>query len=701
MVWWTITIVENLMAFQGKSVVWTKDVPKWLRTTLLLSVVILIVSIVAFQIKIAFPATPALSKTLTPQTKPTAQEIGSYDLLGHGVSRAQAEQLLQTEAGREQLSPNQGAVAITEDLIKLGRKAFYEETFGGEVFQTDVVGALNGPINLVTISKAIARLGGKPTTNLQIPMDEDVTIGGREFKAGTLLNTGLDIPARSVLPLGMRPHLDHGKVRVGITCALCHATVDGGTGQVLEGAPNIDINPGLVLAFASNSAAMFRQTDVNPTQFPPGEHTYLKANGETAQLPDVQAIEDAVDAAFLSWPPGNFDSTGTLVNNPSQIPSSYTFEAYPYGWSGHSAIGWFHGLTTLNSNVHATNSDATTAADSSLPTLGIDKETYLGVLLQNAANPQFRLPDGAQPSEFFDQIDPTPGEPAMNEVIRMPGYPQGSPFMLDGLMASSPGYPVGEQLNAMSAWQNTLAPPPATDPQTVETLQRGAQVFTRANCAECHSGRYFTNHTVLPQPQVGTQPSRAPTLLAMARSFTAPKTYPNGVSVPLPLDAPVLDVPTDITPKPDQKLAFGLNQRSGGYKVTSLIGLAVTAPYLHDGGVAASAEAIQPNQQGDGFVVVKADQMGMAGTLLQQIPPDAAASLRVLLDRTLRQTAIAANRANPDLQKSNVDGSGHNYWVDADAGFTAQEQTDLIQFLLSLDDDPAVLPAVVVDRPNR
>jgi len=82
----------------------------------------------------------------------------------------------------------------------------------------------------------------------------------------------------------------------------------------------------------------------------------------------------------------------------------------------------------------------------------------------------------------------------------------------------------------------------------------------------------------------------------------------------------------------------------------------------------------------------------MAGTLLQNIQPDAGASLRVLLDRNLRESAIAANRANPNLQKSNVDGSGHNYWVDAEAGFNTQDQTDLIQFLLSLDDNPEVLP---------
>lgn len=54
--------------------------------------------------------------------------------------------------------------------------------------------------------------------------------------------------------------------------------------------------------------------------------------------------------------------------------------------------------------------------------------------------------------------------------------------------------------------------------------------------------------------------------------------------------------------------------------------------------------------------------------------------------------AIAANRANSDLQQSNIDGSGHAYWVDAEAGFTTQDQSDLIQFLISLDDDPEVLP---------
>lgn len=648
---------------------------KMWRRSLILVLIIAVISFAAYKIEITLTGTPKLANTYTPFTQPTGQEIGSFDTLGFAISKADAESLRQTPEGEEELLPENGAVEITEDLLQLGREAFYTETFGGEYFQSDVVGALDGPINPVSLTKSIVHLGGKPTTNLQIPLDKDVEIGGKLFKAGTLLNTGLDIPKGSLLPLGMRTSIKEGKLRVGITCALCHATVDS-EGRILEGAPNNDVDTGLLLAFGTNSAAMFRQTGVNPTQIPAGKHIYINARGETASLPDAKALENAVDAQLLAWPPGNFDSTGDLVNNPSQIPPSYTFENWPYGWSGFASVGWFHGLTTLNNNVHATNSDATTGADSSLPLIGIDKETYLGTILQNSANPSFRLPAGAKPSEFFDKIDPTPGEPGINRTIRMPGYPKGSIFILDGLMASTPGLPVAAQLNGMSAWQNTLAPPANQSVNDGESLQRGAKVFANAGCIDCHSGRYFTNHDVVPEQEIKSQPSRAKALAKFPLIFTNPQTYPNSETVPVSANSPVLDVPENITPKPQQQLAYAQNHPAGGYKVPNLIGLYLTAPYLHDGGAAAGTEA---------------EQLGMAGTLMQNILPDPAASLRVLVDRNLREKAVAANRANADLQAANVDGSGHEYWVDEQAGYTEGQQNDLIQFLLSLDDDPEYL----------
>lgn len=666
-----------------------------LRRVSILLALIVFISLLAYQIDIAIPGTPSINNTYTPITQPTAQEIGSYDVLGKVISKNEAASLLKTDEGKQQLSADNGAVAITEDLIKLGRKAFYTETFGNEVFFTDVTGVLDGPLNIGNLAYAIASLGGKHTTNLQVTMDRDMQVGDRTFKKGDTLNTGLDVPANSVFPLGIVTHINQGKIRVGITCAACHASVDQITGRILEGAPNNNLDTGLILALASNSAAWFRQTGVNPQTIRRGETTYIKADGKRylrdastrSRLPDAKALENAVDAELLTWSPGNFDSTGDNVNNPSQNPSSYTFAAYPYGWSGNAAIGWFHGLTTLNSNVHATNSDLTTGADASQKLLGIDKETYLGVILQNSANPAFRLPQNAKPSEFLEKIDPTPGTPAMNEVIKMPGFPKGSPFILDGLMASSPGLPVAAQLNGMSAFQNSLAPPPNHSTNS-EAVKRGAAIFTKAGCVECHSGRYFTNNHVIAESEIKSQPSRAKAQAAFAGNFTEPQTYPSNVRVPLPENRTVLNVPNIISEE-DFKLAFAIGN-AGGYKVPSLIGLAVTAPYLHDGGVAAGKEAVLVDK--NGYKIVNSEQLGLTGTSLKNIAPDPSASLRVLVDRNLRRQVVLANHANSNLQKSNADGSGHNYWVDKQAGFSIQDQTDLIEFLLSLDDNPEIIP---------
>jgi Di-haem oxidoreductase, putative peroxidase len=658
------------------------------RGILILLALILFFGFFAYQIDLVFPATPSLNMTYTLFTQPTAQEIGSYDVLGKVISKDEAASLLKTEEGKQLLLADNGAVEISEDLINLGRDAFYTETFGNEVFLTNVTGILDGPLNIGNLVKSILSLGGKPTTNLQVTMDRDMKVGDRTFRKGDILNTGLDVPARSLTPLGVMTHINKGKVQVGITCAACHASVDNNTGRIIEGAPNNDLDTGLILALATNSASWFRHTGVNPLTIARGDRTYMTVGDRLAKLPDAQALEDAVDTHLLSWIPGNFDSTGDIHNNPSQNPSSYTFGAFPYGWSGNAAIGWFHGLTTLNSNVHGTNSDQTAGTDSSQQILNIDKETYLGTILQNSANPKFRLPEGSKPSEFFQTINPTPNTPVINEVIPMPGYPKGSPFILDGLMASSPGLPVAAQINGMSAYQNSLAPPPRKS-SNPEAVRHGAAIFTQAGCVECHSGRYFTNNRVIAQQEVKTQPSRARAQAAFARNFVEPKTYPSNTPVPLPENPPVLDVPKDITPKEDFKLAFAIGN-PGGYKVPSLIGLYYTAPYLHDGGVAAGAEALKIDN--NDYDIINPDQIGVPGTLLRGIQADPEASLRVLLDRNLRRQNVLANRTHPDLQQSNVDGSGHNYWVDRQAAFSTQEQSDLIEFLLSLDDDPEIIP---------
>src|SRR5690554_2684770 len=87
-----------------------------------------------FFVDLAIPEAPGIGRTLTPKTKGTPQEIGAFDVLGRTVSRADADKLRQSDDGRRFLAPENGAVEITQDLLDLGRRAFYEETFGNEVF---------------------------------------------------------------------------------------------------------------------------------------------------------------------------------------------------------------------------------------------------------------------------------------------------------------------------------------------------------------------------------------------------------------------------------------------------------------------------------------------------------------------------------------------------------------------------------------
>jgi hypothetical protein len=47
-------------------------------------------------------------------------------------------------------------------LLKQGRKAFYSETFGNEVFQKDGVGALDSPINPVTLENSSTKFTQRP-----------------------------------------------------------------------------------------------------------------------------------------------------------------------------------------------------------------------------------------------------------------------------------------------------------------------------------------------------------------------------------------------------------------------------------------------------------------------------------------------------------------------------------------------------------
>ncbi|MBB5325604.1 cytochrome c551/c552 [Anoxybacillus tepidamans] len=565
-----------------------------------------------------------------------------------------------------------GAVRVDDRLLQLGREVFYKETFGNEVFLTDIMGIVNGPLTMANIAKAIMALRGKGTTNLQVELAEDITIGDRIYKKGEKVDTGIDVPKGAYAPLGMPVVWNDGRLRVGISCAACHATVDPATKKVVEGAPNNDLNAGLLLALATNSAAYFTHANITSLQhyIHSVDRSIVDSKGRKTPLPDPRLLEKEVDRIFGSWPRGNFDSTIDMKANPSQIPDSFTLGDHPYGWSGFAAAGPFRGLAVFSNNVHAQNADSLSQSEISQALFGIDKEVYLGTILQNAANPKFRYEPNKKekPSTFFTKVDPTPGVVGVNKLVAPPQFPKVSLVAPDGLIVSEPGYRFNEQNYAVAAWQNTINPPAATERVAQEQIEHGRDVFVRAGCIHCHAGAYLTNNRVVSAKVVGTEPSRAQALKKTEKIFGEAVLYAPDTPVPIPDNPQILKVPTEHLDKEQIRLAFAHGDSLGGYKVPSLIGVAWSAPYLHDGGV-----AVGPN-----------GEMGLAGTVEKGIVPDARNSLRALIDRTLRQQVIRANSSEQKLRNVHVSGDGHRYWIDEQNGFTKVEQEAVINYLLSL-----------------
>jgi hypothetical protein len=595
------------------------------------------------------------------------------DIWGKWISAETGKAEKLSADGKEtSVSAKHGAIVVDKQLLQLGREVFYKETFGNEVFLTDIMGIVNGPLTMTNIAKAIIALKGKGTTNLQVELAKNITIGDRTYKKGEKIDTGIDVPKGSFLPLGMPVVWDHGKLRIGISCAACHATVDPKTKKVVEGAPNNDLNAGLLMALATNSAAYFTHADIKSLKryIRSMDRMVVDSKGRKSSLPDPRLLEKEADRIFASWPRGNFDSTIDMKANPSQIPDSFTLGDHPYGWSGFAAAGPFRGLSTFSNNVHAQNADSLAQSEISEALFGVDKEVYIGTILQNAANPKFRYKPNMneKPSEFFAKVDPTPGVVGVNKLVAPPQFPKVSLVAPDGLVVSEPGYRFNEQNNAVAAWQNTINPPSLSAKMDAEQIERGRGVFIRAGCIRCHAGAYLTNNRVVSAKVVGTEPSRAQALKKTEKVFGEALFYAPDTPVPVPKNAEVLKVPTEQLDKEQIRLAFAHGNSPGGYKVPSLIGLSWSAPYLHDGGV-----AVGPN-----------GELGLTETLGKGIVPDARNSLRSLIDRTLRQQVIRANVSDPQLRAVHVSGDGHRYWIDSQAGFTKEEQEAVIDYLLSL-----------------
>lgn len=632
------------------------------------------------------------------------QRIGSYDYFGRQLSPQQAALVVQSR-GLDPANPvsyaRVGAVRITQPLITRGRNIFFNRQIGDQFGLQRVFGFAQG-ISLIQneVITAVNDLRGQPTTNLRIRLQKDLQLGSRVFRRGTIINTGLDIDRTQSFPIGL-------KFPGNITCAICHTSVSA-NGTRVEGVPNGDVNAALLTALAPNSAAGFARLNFDPLdpKYQGNGKTIIDSQGRLVELPDPIIFERAFDDAVLEVPQGNFESSPDRINNTTQIPSTFTFKSRPFGFDGQFAVGPFGGLSAINNAVHSSEINLLAASQLSAETLGVDPEVYLGVVLQNATDSSLRLPPGSpvKPSEWLRRVAPDPLRAELQDQVTLPGAgtpPNLRPSILSyngltfspntnvsGDVASGP-FMFAE--NAMSAYQNSLVPPPNRTAENRRALasgsvQRGAQVFRGAGCATCHIPPFFTDNKIRSVTQLGTNPAKGRSRLGVRNLLVVPKMYTLNTVVPIPPNAEVLNVPTAGVSDTPTTLPKGILP-NGGYKTLPLRGIYLSAPYLHDGGVAVRAGALRISPNGSAQVL-DARGLGLAGTLSRGIPADAASSLRALVDRNLRARVVAANKANPALVRSNLDGTGHNFYVDQRAGYTPAQQTDLVNFLMALDDNP-------------
>jgi mono/diheme cytochrome c family protein len=133
---------------------------------------------------------------------------------------------------------------VTTDLVRQGREIFRYDTFGNEAFWTDTA----------RLHEVIDN-GIQPLEALDLGLKVD--LGNLNLIKFLLHNpfgvSGTKELLRQNAVVGLQATVEDGRItRVGITCALCHSTVDNallpGIGHRLDGWPNRDLEVGKILA---------------------------------------------------------------------------------------------------------------------------------------------------------------------------------------------------------------------------------------------------------------------------------------------------------------------------------------------------------------------------------------------------------------------------------------------------------------------
>jgi hypothetical protein len=236
-------------------------------------------------------------------------------------------------------NPGGRPVALDPALVATGKDVFRFNTFGDEVYWTDTLRM-----------HEVVESGVSPATALAVGLKVDADTLPAAVKSAIAAGAvDLNDPATTVTLLklgavvGLRGTVEtvNGRdtlTKLGVTCALCHSTVDNsfapGIGHRLDGAPNHDLNVGAIVALSP-------------------------------------AVPAALKAILNSWGPGMYDARTNFdgKNGPALIPPAYGLngvakEIYTGDdtisyWNAYVAVTQMHGQgnfhdARLNINVSHT-----------------------------------------------------------------------------------------------------------------------------------------------------------------------------------------------------------------------------------------------------------------------------------------------------------------------------------------------------------
>ena len=141
------------------------------------------------------------------------------------------------------------------DLIAEGREIFRFDTFGDEQFWTDTL-RMHEVIQAAVTPAVALSVGLKVDADALPQAVKDAILAGQVDLNSTATTLAL-LKLNAVVGVQGDVQTVNGTdtlMRVGITCALCHSSVDNsfapGIGSRLDGHANVDLNPGAIIALS-------------------------------------------------------------------------------------------------------------------------------------------------------------------------------------------------------------------------------------------------------------------------------------------------------------------------------------------------------------------------------------------------------------------------------------------------------------------